>query len=154
MKKILDSKYFLWAVRLILGGIFFYAGAVKIIDPLSFADNINQYELLQDSLINLVALTLPVFECLVALLLVTGRFDRIASSAVIAMCLVFAVALISAIARGLVIDCGCFETSEPDKWSAWWALLRDLCFLAGAAWLYFHALKASAANEAEESVAT
>jgi len=152
LKKILDHKYFLWLIRLILGGIFFYSGAVKALDPLSFADNINQYELLPDSWINLVALTLPVFECLVALLLVTGRFDRIASSALIGMCMVFAVALISAIARGLVIDCGCFGTSEPDKWSAWWALLRDLCFLAGAAWLYFHALKASTAIETEESL--
>ena len=46
------------------------------------------------------------------------------------MNLVFAVALSSAIIRGLDIDCGCFRQGGP-KTSPWIALLRDLALIAG-----------------------
>jgi uncharacterized membrane protein YphA (DoxX/SURF4 family) len=48
----------LWphAVRLLVGGVFIYAGYVKIIDPAGFAKNIYQYQLLpSDLLVNLTA---------------------------------------------------------------------------------------------------
>lgn len=54
------------------------------------------------------------------------------------------VALGSAIARGIVIDCGCFGSEEPSVGAAWRALLRDIPVLAAALWLYFSIFHASA----------
>lgn len=136
MNKFFSHPALLWVLRLILAGVFLYAGVLKIIKPQEFADNIAQYQLLPEALINIIALSLPFFECAVGLLLLSGKCDRLASGGIILMCLVFGVALISAIARGLVIDCGCFGSSEPSKWSAWWALGRDILLLIGALWLY------------------
>ena len=139
MKKWVHSSWFLWVLRLALAGVFIYAGLIKIFEPLVFADNVAQYQLLPPELINLVALSLPVLEVFAGILLLTGKWDRTASTTILLMCGVFAVGLIWAIANGLVIDCGCFGSSEPSKWSAWWALGRDLLIAAAAGWLYWNA---------------
>ncbi|MEM1159269.1 MAG: MauE/DoxX family redox-associated membrane protein [Verrucomicrobiota bacterium] len=141
VKAFLVHPIFLWGLRLVLAGVFIYAGILKIGDPLAFADNIDQYQLLPDACINVIALSLPVFEVLSGVMLLTGRFDRLASGSIVVMAVIFAIALTSAIVRGLVIDCGCFGSSEPDRWSAWWALGRDLLILAGAGWIYARKLR-------------
>ncbi len=56
----------------LLGGLFIYAGTIKVSDPQSFNDNIAAYQLLPAMLINPVALGLPIFEILTGVLLITG----------------------------------------------------------------------------------
>jgi len=136
MKRWMLHPLFLWALRVVIGGIFIYAGSQKIIHPVEFADNIAQYQLLGSGMINLVAIGLPVLEVLAGLLFVTGRFDRLAGITILGMCLVFGAALIWAILRGLEIDCGCFGSGEANRWSAWWALGRDILMMAGTLWIY------------------
>ncbi|MEM6820405.1 MAG: MauE/DoxX family redox-associated membrane protein [Verrucomicrobiota bacterium] len=140
MKVLLSNPIVLWCIRLLIGGVFIYAGFLKVLAPLEFADNIEQYKILPLFLVNVTALTLPIFECIVGTLLVSGRYDRLASSAVVLMSSLFAVALVSVIVRGLVIDCGCFGTSEASPMSAWYALGRNILILSGALILYTKAL--------------
>ena len=123
-------NYLTMALRIVLGGVFLYAGGLKIADPAAFAGSVAAYKLLPTFGNYLVAATLPWVEVLCGLLLVTGVRTRPAATLILLMNLVFAVALTSAIIRGLDIDCGCFRQGGP-KTSPWIALLRDLALIAG-----------------------
>ena len=118
------------ALRIVLGGVFLYAGGLKIADPAAFAGSVAAYKLIPTFGNYLIAATLPWVEVLCGLLLVTGYRVRAGATLILLMNLVFVVALTSAIIRGLDIDCGCFRQGGP-KTSPWIALLRDLAFIAG-----------------------
>jgi uncharacterized membrane protein YphA (DoxX/SURF4 family) len=121
-------------LRLILGGCFLYAGILKIQSPQAFADSIASFQLLPNPFINLLAITLPVFEVIVGLMLITSYECGLAALSVLIVTSVFAVAMISALARGLHVDCGCFGTGEPSAFKTWLSLGRDLLFW-GMAWM-------------------
>jgi putative oxidoreductase len=121
-------------VRLALGGIFIYAGILKILDPVAFAGSVAAYKIMPYGLNYLVAATLPWIETVCGILLVVGYRVKAAASIILVMNLVFMVALASTIVRGLDIDCGCFKQGG-EKTSAWIAILRDVLFLAAAVFL-------------------
>ncbi len=110
--------------RLILGGVFLYAGFVKIGEPAGFAGSVAAYRLLPYFGNYLAAAVLPWLEVLCGLLLIAGYRTRAAASLVLLLLLAFMAALVSALARGLDIDCGCFRHGG-EKTSAWTALARD-----------------------------
>lgn len=123
------------ASRLIMGVIFVAAAVPKLLHPDVFTRSINAYELVPNSVAPTIALGLPPLELLLGLLLLAGwRWVRPAAVACLGLLVVFVVALISAWARGLAIDCGCFggggATEDPDYE---YALLRDLAMMALAA---------------------
>ena len=124
-----------WVFRVVLAGIFFYAGWGKVLDPTLFAIKIRNYDLLPDPWVALVAITLPWLEILCAICLVSRRWERGALMWVIGMLLVFLFGMASAIARGLNIDCGCFGDSL-DRGSFALALVMDfvLLIIAGRLW--------------------
>lgn len=124
------GKRFSWGLRVVLGGVFLYAGGLKIADPVAFAGNIAAYKLLPTFGNYLVAAILPWVELLCGLLLVAGYRVRAAATLVLIMNLIFVAALTSAIVRGLDIDCGCFRQNGP-RTTPWAALLRDLALIAG-----------------------
>ncbi len=123
-----------WCYRLatwLLAAVFLYAGIMKAMDPATFADQIAAYRLLPNFLINHVALGLPIFEIVCGLLLLNNWQRRLALQSILLLTIVFAVFLISAIARGLHIDCGCFGSSIiPLRFQLWFALGRDIILLA------------------------
>lgn len=123
-------------IRLILGGVFIYAGANKIITPVSFADSIASFELLPNSFINLFAIALPLFEIFVGLFIIIGWRLRAASLALVLLCAVFSVALSLALVRGLEVDCGCFGASTPSVGKTWFSLGRGVILLGLAFLLY------------------
>ena len=124
-----NRKYLTAALRIVLGGVFLYAGGLKVADPSAFAGSVAAYKLLPTFGNYLVASTLPWVEVLCGMLLISGYRLRAGAILILLMNLVFAVALTSAIVRGLDIDCGCFKQGGP-KTSPWIALLRDLAFIA------------------------
>jgi uncharacterized membrane protein YkgB len=113
-------------VRLSLALVFVYAGAVKIQDVVAFAGHVAAYQILPYALNYLVAATLPYVEFLAGLLLLMNVRVRPALAAIGAMTLMFMVALVSVLVRGLEIDCGCFDPSGGQDVTAGVALLRDL----------------------------
>ena len=123
-------NYLALTIRTILGGLFIYAGWLKIADPVLFAWSVAAYKILPPFGNYLVAATLPWVEFLCGLLLILGVRTRASATIVLLMNLVFTVALASAIIRGLDIDCGCFRQGGP-KTTPWSALLRDLLLVAG-----------------------
>jgi len=63
-----------FALRAVLGGVLIYAGVLKMLDPLAFADSIYGFQIVPRELISLVALSLPPFEILLGLALILGGF--------------------------------------------------------------------------------
>jgi uncharacterized membrane protein YphA (DoxX/SURF4 family) len=94
--------------RLVLGGVFVVAGVLKLPDPAAAVRAVRAYRLLPEALVGPVAFGLPVLEIAVGVALVAGVFVRTAAIASAVLLTVFVVAVGSAWARGLQIDCGCF----------------------------------------------
>lgn len=109
--------------RLTLGGLFVYAGAIKADDVTAFAGSIAGYQILPYFGNYLVAATLPYIEVIAGVLLLVNRRVRPAALLLAGLTLVFMAVLISVIARGLEIDCGCFGSGAHTTPTA--ALLRD-----------------------------
>lgn len=104
----IKNKTLLVLFRLVLGGLFVYAGVVKVLDPLDFAQNIRNYRLVGQTLSFIAAVVLPWLEILAGVALASGVWKR-ASALIISGLLVFFILLtLVTIARGLDVDCGCF----------------------------------------------
>jgi uncharacterized membrane protein YphA (DoxX/SURF4 family) len=130
-----------WAstvARLALAGIFLAAGMLKVVDPQSSVQAVRGYQLLPPSLELLVGWGLPFAEIALGLLLVAGVFTRVVALVSAGLLLVFTAAVVSAAARGLTIDCGCFggggavAVSQTDYRTE---IARDVGFLLLALWL-------------------
>lgn len=132
--EISGNKFITFAFRLVLGLVFIYASVGKILDPASFADTIYNYQILPDSLVAVSAIIVPWFEFWCAILLISGIFTRTSSALISLMLVFFIVALISVIARGLNIDCGCFSDSSAVSWSR---VLEDLALLLLSLHVFF-----------------
>jgi putative oxidoreductase len=117
--------------RLVLGGVFLYAGFVKIADPTAFAGDIAVYRVLPYFGNYLAAAVLPGLEALCGVLLIVGFRTRGAAAVILLLTSVFMAALASTIVRGLDIDCGCFRHGG-EKTSAWTALGKDALLFAAA----------------------
>ncbi|HUT07671.1 MAG TPA: MauE/DoxX family redox-associated membrane protein [Candidatus Latescibacteria bacterium] len=123
----IKNKTLLVVFRLILGGLFVYAGVVKVLDPLDFAQNIRNYRLVGQSLSFIVAVVLPWLEILAGVALAAGIWKR-ASALIISGLLVFFILLtLVTIARGLDVECGCFGALS--RRSGFGVVLEDLGML-------------------------
>ncbi len=108
MKNFYSNKYLLLVIRIILGFVFISAGAAKISDPEAFAISISNYRLLPITAINFFAIILPWIELIAGILLIFGIAVKENSSILFSMLLVFTIAIVISLFRGLSIDCGCF----------------------------------------------
>jgi putative oxidoreductase len=125
-----QMKLVLRVIGIIIGAFFMYAGAVKIIDPVEFARDIDNYKTLPWALGVWLALYLPWLEILCGLGLITGVLYRGGVFILTALMIVFIVASIVAKARGLDISCGCFgHASTYLNFS--WHLALDFALLIG-----------------------
>ena len=94
--------------RLTLGGVIFAAGALKVTTPYKSAAAMRAYELLQISIANFFGYVLPWFEVGLGALLILGVATRLSGFIAGSLMILFILAISSAWARGLSIDCGCF----------------------------------------------
>ncbi|MCX6572094.1 MAG: DoxX family membrane protein [Candidatus Aminicenantes bacterium] len=123
----IKNKTLLVLFRLVLGGLFVYAGVVKVLDPLDFAQNIRNYRLVGQSLSFIAAVVLPWLEILAGVAMAAGIWKR-ASALIISGLLVFFILLtLVTIARGLDVDCGCFGAIS--RKSGLGVILEDLGML-------------------------
>lgn len=114
--------------RWVLAAVFLFAGIIKVQEPQAFADSIAAYQILPLSLINIAALSLPVLEILVGVMLLSGYEAGLAALMGLLLMGAFAVAMGLALARGLVIECGCFGSGEASTVKMWLEVGRDLLF--------------------------
>ena len=122
----------------LIGAVFAIAGILKLGNPaLTFA-GIQQYELLDANLAYVVAEWLPWFEIALAICLWLPFSRRAGIVVAFALQLVFLIAAVQAIVRGLEITCVCFGSPLGATASL---LAQEILFLtitALAAWREFH----------------
>ena len=117
-------------IAILIGGLFIYAGVVKIIDPVEFARDIDNYKMLPWQPNVWLALYLPWLEIFCGLALITRVFFRGAVFIVTVLMSLFIVISIAAKARGLDVSCGCFgHASKYLNFS--WHLALDFLLLGG-----------------------
>jgi uncharacterized membrane protein YphA (DoxX/SURF4 family) len=121
------------AARLILGGVWLWAGGAKATDLAASVRAVRAYQLLPDGLATVVGAGLPWLEIVLGLLLITGVAVRFGSIFSAALLVVFLIGIVSAAARGLRIDCGCFGSGgelDPDQSTAYTLeIIRDSALL-------------------------
>jgi putative oxidoreductase len=131
------SRWLLASIpRVLLAAVFLLAGGLKLLDPAAFAVEIDRYQLIPWWTCALLALFLPWLELSVGAGLLSRRFAKGALAWATALLVIFSVALLSAMLRGLSIDCGCFGR----LWQATgtlWPLIRNLVLLAIVAFLWW-----------------
>lgn len=131
-------KYQPWLgliARLVLGGVLFAAGALKIGKLEISQMAVRSYEMLPIPIANFLGIFLPFFEVAIGLLLILGAATRIMAALGGLTMFIFIIAIAQAWARGLNIDCGCFGgggTVAPGETKYLQEILRDagLVFLA------------------------
>ena len=105
---VIRNRWLLLFLRIIVGGVFIWAGALKIADPLAFAQSIKNYQVFPNALAFLIAVVLPWVEVLSGAFLIIGLFKR-SSALLISLLLVGFIGLVAlALARGVDTSCGCF----------------------------------------------
>ena len=122
------NKPLLLVFRIVLGGLFIYAGVVKVVDPLGFAQDIRNYRLVGQTLSFAAAVVLPWLEILAGTFLIAGVWRRGAALVITGLLVFFIVLTLVTMARGLDVDCGCFGSLS--RKSGWGVVLEDLIMLA------------------------
>ena len=124
--------------RLVLGGVFVVAGALKVDDPGASVRAVQAYRLLPIEVAEVVGYTLPAVEIGIGLLLLVGLMTRLAALAALVLLVAFVIGVASAWARGLSIDCGCFGGGgevAPGATRYVEELVRDAGLILAAAYL-------------------
>lgn len=124
-----------WALRLGVGVLFVVTGVLKLGDPTAFATEIHNYQLFTWTA-PFAAATLPAIEIVLGAALIAGPRAWVRASALGtgALMLVFTVAVITVVARGINISCGCFGAGSGPVTML--TVIRDVALLAGCAAIY------------------
>jgi uncharacterized membrane protein YphA (DoxX/SURF4 family) len=122
-------------VAVIIGALFVYAGAVKVMDPVGFAGDIENYKTLPWPIGVRLAFYLPWLEILCGVALITRVLFRGGVFILTILMSVFIIATIVAKARGLDISCGCFGHATKSLSFAW-HLALDFLLLGGLLFLW------------------
>ncbi|MFC1611240.1 MauE/DoxX family redox-associated membrane protein [Myxococcota bacterium] len=129
--------------RFYLGLVFVLACLHKIAHPEIFALDVATYDILPLPLVNLMAITLPWIELVAGVFLIVGFRTRGAALAIFGMMVMFIIAIVVALARGIDMSCGCFasQAAVEDDPISWITIFRDLGWLvlAGYVVLFDHA---------------
>jgi putative oxidoreductase len=123
-------------VDVIVAGIFIYAGALKVLDPVQFAIDIDNYKILPWTISVGLAFYLPWLEIFSGLALILRRLYLGSLSILTGLVAVFLVATIAAKVRGLDITCGCFGHASQN-WNFPAHLALDLALLGALLVLSF-----------------
>lgn len=130
-------KSYMWRiVDLIVGGIFIYAGVIKALDPVQFANDIDNYKALPWFISVRLAFYLPWLEIFCGLAVIFRFLYRGGLSILSALIAVFVGATIAAKMRGLDISCGCFGHASKN-WNFAQHMAVDLAILAALIALLF-----------------
>src|SRR5271157_2922803 len=97
-----------FALRLAAAGVWLASGASKIPDIRTFQVLVQRYGILPNILAGPFAYILPFFELAIGLYLASGLFVRGTALVGTLLFAVFLAAQVSAWARGINLDCGCF----------------------------------------------
>ena len=132
------KKTALLVLRIVLAGVFIFAGAGKIVHPSKFADQIDNYRMLPYLGVTFMAVVLPWLEVMCGLLLILGKWLRGVLLALSGLNIVFIIAILTALIRGLDISCGCFALPGEAARVGIPRLVEDIILLAISLFLFYY----------------
>jgi uncharacterized membrane protein YphA (DoxX/SURF4 family) len=119
--------------RLGLAAVWIVAGTLKVTDLAASARAVNAYRLMPYDAAKIVGAVQPFLEIALGLLLLIGLAVRLSAGISAVLLVVFIAGIVSAWARGLQIDCGCFskggELAGGQTPDYAWEIARDVGFL-------------------------
>lgn len=125
--------------RLVVGGVWVVAGALKLPVPAENVRAVRAYQLLPEAVVPTVGYALPILELLLGLCLIVGLLTRVSAVLSGILLIAFIIGISAAWARGLEIECGCFSggggpaANAAEKYP--WEIARDVGLLLLSAFL-------------------
>jgi uncharacterized membrane protein YphA (DoxX/SURF4 family) len=113
--RLLGNRWTVLLCQIALALVFLAAALSKIGDSGMFARQIHYYRLVPFGLENLLAITLPWIELVVALAILLRVNPRAGAATGAGLMALFVVVVAAAVARGLDIECGCFGTADAGR---------------------------------------
>ncbi len=129
MKKIFSNPVLLGILKLIVGFVFVVASLGKIIDPEGFAKDVYSYVILPSAIVPLFAAIIPWIEFMSGLLIMLDAWPKSNAFIINALLVVFIMAIVIDIYRGIEISCGCFDFLFPEEKIGWSTIARDFVLL-------------------------
>ena len=131
------SKCIYRLLRWLISAIFIYAGSIKLLEPATFAAQIDAYGLVPDTLLLPVAILLPAIEIIAGIGIL---FDIRGSLAVLTGLLIIFFGILGyGLHMDMDVDCGCFGPESPEGRALHGlkaAMYRDLVMLALVSAIY------------------
>ena len=124
------------SLAVLVGAVFIYAGILKVRDPLRFASDIGNYQMVPWSLGIRLAFYLPWLELLCGCALVFHRLFAGSVAITILLMFVFIGATAWARLQGIDVSCGCFGSAGTNL-SLTWHLMLDGGLLLALLYLWF-----------------
>lgn len=124
--------------RLLVGGVWVVAGALKLPDPAASVRAVRAYDLLPEAVVPTIGYLLPIVEVVVGICLILGVLTRWSAVVSAVLFVAFIIGISSAWARGLQIECGCFggggfKENAADDYPI--EIARDVGLLLLSGWL-------------------
>ncbi len=139
---VMDEERIYINFRIILGLVFLLASGEKILDPEAFARVVENYSILPSFLVNPVTLILPWIGAVCGFFLVTGYLVKGCSLIVDILMIIFILAFIININRGIDISCCYFSNPLTTKKTEYlFIILRDVLILGMGLWIFFYKIK-------------
>jgi putative oxidoreductase len=113
------------ALAVLAGAVFVYAGVLKVRDPLQFANDVSNYDILPWSVGVWLAFYLPWLEILCGLALIFHRVFAGALAITGALIFIFIGATIWAKIQGIDVACGCFGTASSNLTLTWHLVINS-----------------------------
>lgn len=120
------------AARVVLAGVWLWAGAAKLGDPAASLRAVRAYRLFPEWLVHVIGYGLPFVEITLGVLLLVGIATRLSAIVSAVLLALFIAGIGSAAARGLRIECGCFGgggTIKSGNTTYTLEILRDIGLL-------------------------
>ncbi|MCP4353322.1 MAG: hypothetical protein GY795_48345 [Desulfobacterales bacterium] len=122
--------------------IFLLASGEKIIYPEAFARIVENYSFLPSFLVNPVTLILPWIGAVCGFFLITGYLIKGCALIVDILMIIFILAFIININRGIDISCCYFSNPLSTKTTEYlFIILRDMLILGMGVWIFFYKIK-------------
>jgi uncharacterized membrane protein YphA (DoxX/SURF4 family) len=132
VKRFLANDYVLLLVRILVGIVFIVASHDKLFAPEVFANSISNYRLVSGTIAMIAATWLPWVELLAGLGILLGPFYKGSALLLSTLMIVFTLAVLSGLVRGLDISCGCFTQDPNSARIGWMKLIENIALTVAA----------------------
>ncbi len=124
---------------MLLGLLFVISSITKIQNPAKFMDSIEAYGIVPKLFVHPMAMIVPWLQIVCGLLFIFDIYSQSSALIISGLLVAYTVAIAQAFARGLSMECGCFDMIPwiEDR-VGWSAIIRDVIFLcmSGSVFLF------------------